>query len=149
MRAENRAEQIVRACDVRHPIAHSFVNRVFQSAAAGIHSDYIGAEQAHAEHVQPLALHIFRAHVNRACEAELRRDCRRRHAVLARAGLSDDSLLSHARDEQPLAEGVIDFVRAGVQQIFALNVDTRAAQMRGEPFRELQRRGTPGEITQQ
>ena len=82
-------------------------------------------------------------------KAEPRRDCRRRNAVLARARFGDHSLLSHALSEQPLAEGVIDFVRAGVEQIFALNVDLRAAQMLGEPRRELQRRGTPGEIAQQ
>jgi hypothetical protein len=48
--------------------------------------------------------------------------------VLARAGLGDDAALAHAPRQQRLAQAVVDLVRAGVQQVFALEPDARAAQ---------------------
>ena len=100
-------------------------------------------------HVQPLPLHVLGAHVDDACKAQPRGHRRRGHAVLPRAGFRDDALLAHAHGEQALAEAVVDFVRAGVQQIFALEIDARAAEMLGQPRSKLQRRGPPGEIVQQ
>ena len=41
-------------------------------------------------------------------------------AVLARAGLGDDARLAHALGEQRLADDVVDLVRAGVREVFAL-----------------------------
>ena len=55
-------------------------------------------------------------------------------AVLAGAGLRDDAALAHALREQPLAEAVVDLVRAGVEQVFALEIDLRAAELLGEPL---------------
>src|SRR5262249_28451258 len=46
-------------------------------------------------------------------------------------------------------DGVVDLVRAGVQQIFALQVNTRTAEVRGEASGKLQGRGASGEIFQQ
>ena len=40
--------------------------------------------------------------------------------AVPRAGLSDDTFFSHSLREQDLAKGIVDFVRAGVEQIFAL-----------------------------
>jgi hypothetical protein len=40
--------------------------------------------------------------------------------VLTRACFGDDSLFAHALGEQSLAEAIVDLVRAGVQQVFAL-----------------------------
>ena len=40
--------------------------------------------------------------------------------MLAGAGFGDDALLAHAPRQQNLAEGVVDFVRAGVAEVFAL-----------------------------
>ena len=88
---------------------------------------HLGAEQAHAEDVQRLPLHVLGAHVDVALEAEQRAGGRRRDAVLAGAGLGDDPPLAHARGEQRLAERVVDLVRAGVRQVLALEEDARAA----------------------
>ena len=81
------------------------------------------------ETLSALALHVFGAHVNDAFEAEARRHGGGGDAVLARAGFRDDARLAHAHGEQALAEAVIDFVRAGVQQVFALEVNARAAEI--------------------
>jgi hypothetical protein len=69
--------------------------------------------------------------------------------VLARAGLGDDALLAHAPGQQALAEGVVDFVRSGVQQVFALQVNPGPAQLFGEPLAEGERRRPAGVILQQ
>jgi len=60
--------------------------------------------------------------------AEARRDRGRGDAVHAGAGLGDHALLAHAAGEQRLADGVVDFVRAGVVQVLAFQVDLRPAQ---------------------
>ena len=77
--------------------------------------------------VERLALHVLGAHVDVALEAEQRAGRRRRDAVLPGAGLGDDPALAHADREQRLAERVVDLVRAGVGQVFALEEDPRAA----------------------
>ena len=61
--------------------------------------------------------------------------------MLARAGLGDDARLAHAPGEQDLADGIVDFVRAGVEQILALEINFRAAQFAREAFGEIKRRG--------
>ena len=71
------------------------------------------------------------------------------HAVLAGAGFRDDALLAHALGEQPLAEGVVDFVRAGVEQVFALEVDFCAAELFRQALGEVERSGAAGEVVQE
>ena len=132
MRAENGTEKIVGVADVGDPIAHGFVDGVFQSAAAGIDADDLRAEHAHARNVERLAGHVFRTHIDDAFEAEVCGDGSGGDAVLAGASFGDDARLAHFYGEQTLADGVIDFVRAGMEQIFALDVDARAAKMRGQ-----------------
>ena len=58
-------------------------------------------------------------------------------AVLPGAGFGDDARLVHSYGEQSLADSVVDFVRAGVQQVFALQVDARTAEMFREALGEL------------
>jgi hypothetical protein len=71
----------------------------------------------------PFAIHL--AHVNDAFEAEHGGDGGGGDAVLAGAGLGDDPRLAHAAGEEDLADGVVDFVRAGVKQILALEINFR------------------------
>ena len=57
-------------------------------------------------------------------------------------------LLAHAHGKEPLPEAIINFVRASVQQVFALQINARAAEMFREPPGKLQRRRTSREIVQ-
>jgi hypothetical protein len=52
--------------------------------------------------------------------------------VLTGAGLRDDARLAEALRDQRLAESVVQLVRAGVEQVLALQVDALAG---GEPLR--------------
>ncbi len=101
----------------------------FQRAAAGFHANHFGAKQTHAKNIQLLALHVFGAHVDRARKSQPCRDGRSRHSVLARSRFRDDAFFAHPRGQQALTECVVYFVRASVQQIFALDVNARAAQI--------------------
>jgi hypothetical protein len=49
------------------------------------------------------------------------------NAMLAGSGFRNDARLSHFHCEKSLANGVIDFVRAGMEQVFALKVNARPA----------------------
>ena len=47
--------------------------------------------------------------------------------MLASTRFSDDTLLAHAHREQRLAEHIVDFVRAGVIEVFPLKEDPSPA----------------------
>src|SRR6266550_5474880 len=139
MRAENGAEEIVRGTDVGNPIPHGLVDGILERAAAGIDADDLRAEHAYARDVEGLARHVFRAHVDDALEAEMRGDGGGSDAVLARASFRDNARLAHLHGQQALADGVIDFMRAGVEQIFALQINAWSAEFFGEARSALQR----------
>ena len=149
MRPEHRSEQVVRVADVGHPVAHRLVDRVLERAAAGVHAANLRAEQAHAEDVQRLAIHVLGAHEDVALEAEQRARRGRRDAVLPRARLGDDAALAHADGEQRLPERVVDLVRACVREVLALEEDPRAAERGGQPRRFVDRRRPPDVVLQQ
>jgi len=45
--------------------------------------------------------------------------------MLARAGLGDDARLAHPFREKDLPHRVVDLVRAGVEQVFTLEINLR------------------------
>ncbi len=61
--------------------------------------------------------------------------------MLASAGFGDDARLAHAPREQDLPEAIVDLVRAGVIEVFAFEINLRAAQMRGETLGKIKRIG--------
>jgi hypothetical protein len=61
--------------------------------------------------------------------------------VLAGAGLGDDAFLAHARGKQCLADGVVDLVRTGVVQVFALEEDLCSAYLIAQPTGVIDRTG--------
>src|SRR3569833_2802334 len=148
MRTRDRADAIERVCDVGDPVAQCVVHRVLQRARAGLHGHDLSAQHLHADHVRLLPLDIDRAHVDDALKPEPRAQCRGGNAVLARAGLCDDSLLAHAPRDHDLAEHIVYLVRAGVVELLALQIYFLAAVMFGVPLGKLQRRRTADVILQ-
>ena len=143
VRADAGADQVVRRLDVRDPVADRLARRLLERLRAELDRAHLGAEQAHPLDVRPLAAHVLGAHVDDALEAEARADGRRRDAVLAGARLGDDPVLAEPAREHRLAERVVELVRAGVQQVLALEVDALAG---GEPLRERERRRPAGVV---
>ena len=111
--------------------AHRLVHRVLQRRAPRLHRHDLGAEQLHAPHVERLALDVDRAHVDGAAQAEQRGRGRgrRRRAGPRRSPRSRAACPCGA--SAGLAEHVVDLVRAGVGEVFALQQHAHA-----EPLRE-------------
>src|ERR1022692_2103912 len=136
MSAEHAAKKIMRGANVGYPIAHGLVDGIFQRARTRIHAANLRAQQPHTKNVEFLSSHVLGAHVDNAFEAQQRAYGGRGDAVLSRPGFGDDAALSHAFGQQSLSETVVDFVRAGVKEIFALEIDFRAAKLLGQTSRE-------------
>ena len=149
MRAERAAQQIMSCPDVGDPVAHGLADRVLQRLRAGGNAAHFRAEQPHAQDVQLLPLHVHVAHVDHALHAEQRADRRGGHAVLAGAGFGNDALLAHAPGQQALAERVVDLVRAGMEQVFALEINLGAAQFFRQSLGKVERRGPAGKVLEQ
>ncbi len=136
VRADRRSEAVVRAVRVRHPVPQRLVHGRAQRAIPGFDGDDGCAHQPHAADIGRLTLHVERAHINGAGQADAGAGRGRRHAVLPGAGLGDDPACTEPLREQDLAEGVVDLVRAGVREVLALEPDRRAparAETRGLP----------------
>ena len=68
--------------------------------------------------------------------------------MLARARLGDHAPLPHSQRQKRLAERVIDFVRAGVVEVLALQVNLRPATFLAQPRGMIQRR-RPADVVSQ
>ena len=90
------------------------------------------AEQLHAPHVEGLARHVFGSHVDGAVEAEECGGGGGSDAVLACAGFGDDARFADGFRQECLAEDVVDFVAAGVVEVFAFEDHPRVAAVLGE-----------------
>ena len=141
VRAHDGPDAVVRGLDGRDPVAQRFVDRVLERRAAARDGNDVGTEALHAEHVERLPFDVDRAHEHEAVEPEQRRRGGGGHAVLAGTGLGDDALLAHPPREQRLAEHVVDLVRPGVREVFALQQHAHAEAFR-EPVTLGDRSGT-------
>src|ERR1700735_1212364 len=133
-------------CD---PVSHPLIDGVLQCPRPGFDSAHLRPQQPHAKHVQLLAPHVLGPHIDDALKSQESTHRCGSDAVLPRAGLRDYPLLAHALHQQRLAQTVVDLVRTGVQQIFALQINFGSAQLLGKAPCEGQSGGTPGIIPQQ
>ena len=123
------ADDVERVVHVGNPVAHGFVECILQRLAAALHRHHGGSQQLHAVHVGALALDVFAAHIDHAFQPVTGADGGGRHTVLAGAGFCNHARLAHALGEHGLANGVVDFVGAGVVQVFALEKNLRATHL--------------------
>src|SRR5437660_2692267 len=107
----------MRGADVGDPVAHGFVDGVLERAAAGIYAENFRAEHTHTGNVERLAFHVLGAHVNDTFEAEMRGNGGGGDAVLTSSGFGDDARLFHLHGEKAVADGVVNCVRAGVEEV--------------------------------
>ena len=80
-------------------------------------------EHAHAFDVDALAFDVERAHKDDALHAHQGTSRGGGHTVLAGAGLGHDASLAHVAGDENLPEGIVDFMRTGVVEVFALEVE--------------------------
>src|SRR5712691_9412242 len=124
--ADARADQIVRRLDVRDPVANRLARCLLERAGAEVDGPNLRAEQVHALDVGSLAPHVLLAHVDDALETEASTHCRGCDSMLSRAGLRHDAALAQTAREHSLTEGVVELVRAGVQQVLPLQIEAFA-----------------------
>src|SRR5690606_37152733 len=63
VRAQRRAEDVMRVADIGDPVAHSLVDRLLQRALPRLDPADLGSHHPHAKHVQRLSLHVDGTHV--------------------------------------------------------------------------------------
>ena len=148
VRAQGGSQNIMRGTDIRHPVAHGFVDRFLEGFLAGFDADTLSPHQPHPKYVQGLALHIHGAHVNAAFETKLRADCGRGHTMLTRPGFGDDPFFAHAFRQQHLANRVVDFMGSRVDQVLAFEINFSAPAILGQTFRKIQLGRPPREFLQ-
>mmetsp|Transcript_35971 Transcript_35971/g.69870 ORF Transcript_35971/g.69870 Transcript_35971/m.69870 type:complete len:355 (+) Transcript_35971:226-1290(+) len=93
VRADRGTNEVVRSADVGDPVSHSFVDCVLQSTGTGVHSNHLGSQHLHTEHIQSLSLDVSSTHVHDALQLQLRTGGRCCYSVLPRTRLSDDAFL--------------------------------------------------------
>ncbi|CRK52028.1 conserved hypothetical protein [Rhodococcus sp. RD6.2] len=146
MRARRSAEAVVRVVRVGDPVAQRLVDRVLEGRRSGDRGDDLAAEEAHPCDVERLPLGVHLTHVDDALESEECARRRGRDAMLAGAGLRDHAGLAHPLGEQHLPEHIVDLVRAGVVEVFALEEQASTAGVLGQPGRFVDRRRPAGVV---
>ena len=129
MRSRHRTDNVKGALDIRHPVAHGFVQCIFQRFRSAVDGYHGRAQQLHAIDVLRLALYIFATHVDHAFKTVARRDGCGGNTMLAGAGFRDHAALVHATRQQSLPNGIVNFVGTGVIQIFPFQENLRTAQL--------------------
>ena len=148
MRANGGTEHIEHARIIDEAVER-LVHGLLEGALTAQGRTHFGAHHAHAEHVEGLPMHVLLAHVHDALHAEERGRGGRGHAVLTGAGFRHQTFFAHALGEQHLTEGVVDLVRAEMVQVFALQIDLRAAEFAAQIAAVEDGRRTPAVVGEQ
>ncbi len=148
VRAGHGADDVEGVLDVRHPVAHRLIQGILERLAAALDRDHLGAKQMHAVDIRALALDVFGTHIDHALQTVAGTDRRGRDAMLAGAGLGDHARFAHALGQQRLADHVVDLVRAGVVQVFTLQIDLRAAHLAAHASGVINRARATDEVLQ-
>ena len=132
VRAHHRADGIEEMDRVFHVLLEGAVHRVLEGARTARHGHQLAAQNFHLGDVGVLLGDVDLAHVDFALDTHQRTGRRQRHPMLASARFGQHLGLAHVLGQQRLAQAVVDFVRPGVVQVFALQVDVRAALAIGQ-----------------
>ena len=108
------------------PVAYSLTACVAQCHVACAYWVHLGSQHLHALHVGVLSLHIGSTHKHLALHVHQRTHRSCGHTVLSGTCLGYDASLTHLLGQQYLSDGVVDFVRTGVVQVLALQVELTA-----------------------
>ena len=123
MRTESRADNVVSGAHVGNPVAHSLVDRFFKRSLASGHTAHFRTTEAHTIDIERLTSHVLLAHVDDTFEAHLGAHRGSSDTMLPGTGLGDDTFLTHPLRQEGLAESVVDLMCAGMEKVFALQID--------------------------
>ena len=142
------AENVVGVGEGGGPVAQRLVDRILEGAGPALHRHHLGAQQAHAEDVGLLALHVAPAHVDAGAQAEEGPGHGRGHAVLPGPGLGDEAGLAGPPGQQGLGQDLVGLVGAAVHQVLALQEEARPGAPR-QAAALVDRGGAAGVVRQQ
>jgi len=145
VRADDRADDVVGVLDGGRPVAHRLGDGLLQGASARRDRVHLGAVELHPEDVGALAVDVALAHVDLTGHVEVGGRHRGRGAVLAGARLRDDALFAHVLRQEDLPEGVVQLVRAAVEEVLAFEEHLAVVALR-EPVGALERRRSAAEV---
>ena len=148
VRAHRRADDVIRIRRMTAPVADSFVCRVLERHVAGGNGDDPRAEHLHLLDVGVLPLNVCFTHIDHALHVHQGADRGGGDAVLSGTRLRDDAAFAHLTGDENLADGVVDFVSAGMVEVFALEVDF-ATVLPAEASGQIERRGAADVIAQE
>jgi hypothetical protein len=126
VRSDRASNEIIGIFRTRRPLAQRLVGGIFERLGTGIDATYRRTQESHRAHVRRLALYVANAHKDLDRQSKSCTDGRGGDAVLTRARFGDDARFTKPARQQSLTNGIVDFVRAGVIAIFALENDRRA-----------------------
>ena len=138
-------EGFMNGCD---PVTHRLVHGIFKRCCAGGNRSHGSPEQLHPEHVLCLTMGVFFPHEYFAAHSEqgCNRSCR--HAMHAGAGFGYDPGFSHPPGQESLTDSVVYFMRPGMIQIFALQINACATTLICQFFGKIERIGTTNVLAQ-
>ena len=95
MRTHNRANAVVGIIPAARPLPECLRGGVLERASAGRNRHYLRSQKPHSVDIERLPAGIFLSHIDHAVHTKKGRRRRRRHPVLARAGLRNQTGLPH------------------------------------------------------
>ena len=135
--------------DAAGPLAHSFGHGILQRAGAAGDGNDLCAQKTHPVDVQGLTLGVLLAHEHHTLHAHQGSGRGGGNAMLTGTGLGDEAGLAHLFGQQRLSENIVDLVRTGVVQVFALEVDLCTAEVLGHLFCIVQAAGAACVLVEQ
>mmetsp|Transcript_7034 Transcript_7034/g.10743 ORF Transcript_7034/g.10743 Transcript_7034/m.10743 type:complete len:219 (-) Transcript_7034:1434-2090(-) len=114
VRSNCRSNKIVGRSNIRHPITHGFVDRIFQCARSRINCNNFCTQHLHSENIKGLTLDICCTHIHDTFHLELCASCSCCNSMLSCSCFSNDPLFSQSFCKKCLADGVIDLMSSSM-----------------------------------
>jgi len=133
MRSGNSAYDIEGISCMCNPVANGVIHGILEGARSALYSMNLCSEQFHSEDVGLLTGNVNCSHIDHGLQSQQSAGGSGSHTVLSGAGFGHNALFAHFARQQRLPQRVVDFMRAGVVQVFTLEINFCAAQMFGEP----------------
>src|SRR5712692_744847 len=109
---------------------------------------HLGTEHLHPVHVQFLPVHVLDPHVDFRAQSQSGARHSGSNPMLSRPCFSNDPPLPHFPSKESLAESIVDLVRATMQEILSLQVDSSPSNMASQIGSKIQWRRSTSETVQ-
>src|SRR2546428_13966952 len=109
---------------------------------------HLSTDRLHPLHVQFLSVHVLAPYVDFSAQPSSCTSHGSSNPMLSRASFSNDPPLPHFLSKESLAESIVDLVRATMQEILSLQVDSSPSNVASQIGSKVQWRRSAGETVQ-